>query len=130
MRETPKYTFSNTFEHCLKEGKSWPLRSLVCDVFLCFVTFPYGVLGQLWYSIVWVPDFYLLSHCKRKCSDYNGELRALRGYFRPLLGQKTDRFITFFLIGLLTISHVYKSGIDFTFNFALVTEMAAKIVKQ
>ena len=27
-------------------GKSWPLGFLVCDVFTCFVTFPFGVLGQ------------------------------------------------------------------------------------
>ena len=24
---------------------TWPLGSLVCDVFVCSVTFPYGVLG-------------------------------------------------------------------------------------
>ena len=33
-------------------GKGWPLGSLVCDVFLWFVTFPYGVPGQVWYLIV------------------------------------------------------------------------------
>ena len=38
-------------------GKGWPLGPLVCDVFLSFVTFPYGVLGQVWYLIVWIPDF-------------------------------------------------------------------------
>ena len=37
-------------------GKGWPLGSLECYVFLCFVTFPYGVLGQLCYLIVWIPD--------------------------------------------------------------------------
>ena len=26
------------------------------DVFLRFVTFPYGVLGQVWYLIVSIPD--------------------------------------------------------------------------
>ena len=29
-----------------------PCGSLVCYVFLCFVSFPYGVLGQVWYLIV------------------------------------------------------------------------------
>ena len=28
----------------------------VCDVFLCFVTFPCVVLGQVWYLIVSIPD--------------------------------------------------------------------------
>ena len=26
-------------------GKDWPFGSLVCDIFLCFVIFPCGVLG-------------------------------------------------------------------------------------
>ena len=30
--------------------------ALVCDVFLCFVTFPYGVLGWVWHLIVSIPD--------------------------------------------------------------------------
>ena len=30
--------------------KGWPL---VCGV---FVTFPYGVLGQVWYLVVSIPD--------------------------------------------------------------------------
>ena len=29
-----------------------PCGSLVCNVFLCFVSFPYGVLGRVWYLIV------------------------------------------------------------------------------
>ena len=40
-------------------GKGWPLGSLVCCVFLYFVTFPYRVPGQLWYLIVSIPDLYL-----------------------------------------------------------------------
>ena len=32
-------------------GNGWSLGSLVCGVFLYFVTFPYGVSGQLWYLI-------------------------------------------------------------------------------
>ena len=37
--------------------KGWSLGSLVCGVFLYFVTFPYGVLGQLWYLIVSIFGF-------------------------------------------------------------------------
>ena len=40
-------------------GKGWPLGSLVCDVFLCLFV-PYGVLGQVWYLIVSIPDLCLL----------------------------------------------------------------------
>ena len=35
------------------------LGSLVCDMVLCFVTFPYGGLGQVWYLIVSIPDLCL-----------------------------------------------------------------------
>ena len=37
-------------------GKCWPLGPLVCCVFLCFCHFPYGVLFQVWYLIVSIPD--------------------------------------------------------------------------
>ena len=37
-------------------GKGWPLSIFFIAVFLCFVTFPYGVLGQVWYLIVSNPD--------------------------------------------------------------------------
>ena len=43
-------------------GRGYPLGSLVCDVFWCFVTFPYGVLGQVWYLIVWIHDLCLLPY--------------------------------------------------------------------
>ena len=36
--------------------------SLVCDVFLCFVTFQLGIPGQVWYSIVSFPDLCLLPY--------------------------------------------------------------------
>ena len=38
----------------------WPLGSPVCDNILCFVTFVYGDLSQVWYLIVLIPDLYLL----------------------------------------------------------------------
>ena len=34
----------------------------MCDVFLCFVTFRYGVLGQVWYLIVSIPDICYLPY--------------------------------------------------------------------
>ena len=37
--------------------------ALLCVMFSCvFVTFPYGILGQVWYLIVSIPDRFLLSY--------------------------------------------------------------------
>ena len=42
-------------------GKRADLLTLLYVVLSCvFVTFPYGVLGQVWYSIVSIPDLCLL----------------------------------------------------------------------
>ena len=41
---------------CLFLAALWPLGSLVCCDFLCFVTFPYDVPSQVWYLIVLIPD--------------------------------------------------------------------------
>ena len=39
------------------------LLTLLCVMFSCvFITFPYGVLGQVWYLIVWIPDLCLLPY--------------------------------------------------------------------
>ena len=38
-------------------GKGWPLGSLVFDIVLCFVTFPYGVFGQVLNLIISIPEF-------------------------------------------------------------------------
>ena len=38
------------------------LLALVGDVYFIFVTFPCGILGQLWYLIVSFPDFCRLSY--------------------------------------------------------------------
>ena len=34
-----------------------PWLSCVLDFFLYFVTFQHGVLGQVWYLIILIPDF-------------------------------------------------------------------------
>ena len=41
-------------------GKGWSLGSLEYDVFLRFVTFPCGVLCQVWYLIVSIPGLLFL----------------------------------------------------------------------
>ena len=36
--------------------------ALVCDVYCDFITFLLGILGQVWYLIVSIPDPCCLSH--------------------------------------------------------------------
>ena len=38
------------------------LLALVCDVYCVFVTFPGGILGQVWYLIVLFPNLCHLSY--------------------------------------------------------------------
>ena len=38
------------------------LLALVYGVWLCFATFPCGILGQVWYLIVSIPDLGRLSY--------------------------------------------------------------------
>ena len=46
------------------EGKGLT-SCLLFIMFLCdFVTFPFGILGQVWYLIVSIPDTCCLSYCK------------------------------------------------------------------
>ena len=44
---------------CHLLGKKADLLALVGDVYCIFVTFPCGILGQVWYLIVFIPD-----HCR------------------------------------------------------------------
>ena len=45
------------------KGLSYLSGSIVCDVFLCFVICSNGVLNQVWYLIVSIPDVCLLAYC-------------------------------------------------------------------
>ena len=38
------------------------LLAVVCDVYFDFVSFPFGILGQMWYLIVSIPDPCCLSY--------------------------------------------------------------------
>ena len=46
--------------YIITQGKGCPDCFLVCDGFLCFVTFLHVILGQVWYVIVSSPDICLL----------------------------------------------------------------------
>ena len=51
--------------HCCLVVTCWEradLLALVGDVYCFFVTFPCGILGQVWYLIVLIPDLCLLSY--------------------------------------------------------------------
>ena len=41
------------------------LLALLCDVALCFATFPCGILGQVWYLIVCIPEICRLSYLNK-----------------------------------------------------------------
>ena len=42
------------FAHCCRREGSDPF-AVVCDVYCYSVTFPFGILGQVWYLIVSIP---------------------------------------------------------------------------
>ena len=51
--------------HCCLVVTCWEradLLAIVADVYCIFVTFPCGILGQVWYLIVSFPDLCLLSY--------------------------------------------------------------------
>ena len=43
------------------------LLALVCGVYYEFVTFPIGILGQVWYLIVSIPDLCTLTYFGLQC---------------------------------------------------------------
>ena len=51
--------------HCCLVVACWEsadLLAIVCDKKSCFVTFPCGILDQVWYLIVSIPDLCRLSY--------------------------------------------------------------------
>ena len=46
------------------------LLALAGDVYCIFVTFPCGILGQVWYLIASFPDLCLLSYFRRRLSKF------------------------------------------------------------
>ena len=42
--------------------ESADLLAFVCDVYCVFVTFPFGILGLVWYLVVSIPDPCCLSY--------------------------------------------------------------------
>ena len=59
------HAFAPQSVHCCLVVTCWEkadLLALVCDVFCVFVAYPCGILGQVWYLIVSIPDLCHLSY--------------------------------------------------------------------
>ena len=54
------FTLSHLFIAALRSPAD--LLVLVCDVQLCYVTFPCCILDQVWYMVVSIPDLCRLSY--------------------------------------------------------------------
>ena len=50
------FMLSRLFIAALWERERADLLALVCDVYCDFVTFPFGILGQVRYLIILIPD--------------------------------------------------------------------------
>ena len=60
----------------------YDLLALLCVMFTCvFITFPNGVLGQVWCFIVSIPDIGLLPYFK--CSFYQMYGQVITNWLRP-----------------------------------------------
>ena len=58
-------------------GKGWPLRSrLWCLLWVCH--FPIGILGQVWYLIVSIPDLCTLTYLEIYFIDWNTRNQHLK----------------------------------------------------
>ena len=85
------YAFGSV--HCCLEVTCWvraDILVLVCDVNCVFVTFPCGILVQVWYLIVSIPDLCHLSYFLYQLSLYAGQK-----YCRMLQGEHSAIFSTF-----------------------------------
>ena len=50
------------------------LFALGCDVYCDFVTFPFGILGRVWYLIVSIPDPCCLSYFYATLTSINNDI--------------------------------------------------------
>ena len=57
------------------KGKA-DLLALVCEVYCDFVTFPFGIHGQVWYLIIMIPDPCCLSNFKDLLWNQLSELKT------------------------------------------------------
>ena len=73
------------------------LLALVGDVYCIFVTFPCGILGQVWYLIVSSPDLCCLSYLKRRYNikgtylDYTRLLKNIPKTWKEIINVEPDK---------------------------------------
>ena len=77
--EIAAYVFNVMSVYCSLVATRWERAYLlgcpVYDVFLCFVTFPYGVLGRVWYSVP-LPSSVLQTNQISTVYTWSGIIRA------------------------------------------------------
>ena len=81
------------------------LLALVCDVYCDFVTFPFGILGQVWYLIVWIPDPCCLSYF------YTHKIN----HIAPFKSTAKSLFSVFFIF--FYFSHLFKKSLKKSSSF-------------
>ena len=55
------------------------LLALVCGVYCEFSHFPIGILGQVWYLIVSIPDLYTLTYLLSECYKFSPHKKGPQG---------------------------------------------------
>ena len=62
-----------------------------------FVTFPYGVLGQVWYLIVWIPGRCLLFliYLMHKYAKFDQNISFTSRVMSMVMGQQTDSYVVY-----------------------------------
>ena len=58
------------------------LLALVCGVYCEFVTFPFGILGQVWYLIVSIPDLCILTYFDVQSLESISDKLAIHTHFQ------------------------------------------------
>ena len=84
--------------HCCLVVTCWDradLSALFGDVYCIFVTFPWYILGQVWYLFVSFPDLCRLSYFHQNCITSHIEMRLLYIAFNS---QRRWHFVLLFLI--------------------------------
>ena len=81
-------------------GKGQPLDCLDFNVFLSFITFSYGVLGQVWYLIVSIPDICLLFYLEHEgvCQTFFVEIETEMENIQTAIPVKNETFLQSTLI--------------------------------
>ena len=97
----------------LLAGKDLTSCSLVFEVLLCFATFPYGVVGQVWNLIVLISDLCLLTNLL-------AEFENISSVYSGALMVKTD----------LNYSKIYQTCPADTYLGTILTEEVNLISKK